>query len=354
MIASMEHGHADDEPLNTPPSDAPSASASADSTAPADSEIPRDLSDLFPLLRKVDAVGLSTESTRRPAGQLEPHIRSLPAGKPIIDIIQREGEVPPFLALIDEVGAIVSKAAIRLSQGVMGLLATIDDSSLEAANDALISIVQVLKRDEIWIRPNNLRQCESLDRVVSLAKDEGLPLSWIPRSDIVERLIAASNGQERAQILDSRFDDVLNDCNDALIDVEGELAKQCRYAIKALAEGFTAPAQSHAGNIIASTIDQWSKAKKLIGRESQHNGLEGGYFFSEYITFLPLPVAFTKWTRGDQAPSPDHFSRHATAHGVGRAGIFSKHHALTAIMLATSLTKQADFFAGEPLKSAEF
>ena len=117
-------------------------------------------------------------------------------------------------------------------------------------------------------------------------------MSWVPRAEIVEMLVESGSGQTCTQVLASRLYDILYDCNEALVGVEGELADQCRHAIETLAGGFTASAQSHAANIIKSIMGQWPKAKKLTGQGAQHDGLQGGYFFSEYVTFLPLPKAF--------------------------------------------------------------
>ena len=75
----------------------------------------------------------------------------------------------PFLAFLQQVGSVVGTAAIRLQQGTESVLATIDPSSIEAAHDALIRTIQVLKWDEVWIRPTNLRECKRLDTIANLA-----------------------------------------------------------------------------------------------------------------------------------------------------------------------------------------
>ena len=56
-----------------------------------------------------------------------------------------------------------------------------------------------------WL-PGNLQgiQDEDLDLVASIALDEGIPLSWVPRTDIVVTLIMADGPNERCQILNDR------------------------------------------------------------------------------------------------------------------------------------------------------
>ena len=64
---------------------------------------------------------------------------------------------------------------------------------------------------------------------------------------------------------------------------------------------------------------------------------------AHYITLRPLVRAYKTWYPDANPltnPPPDDFSRHATAHGLGYPDVTNKHHALVAIMLATSLTRQ--------------
>ena len=61
---------------------------------------------------------------------------------------------------------------------------------------------------------------------------------------------------------------------------------------------------------------------------------------AENLTLRPLFRAFTAWWPESGESPPDFFARHATAHAVGHVGVFSPISALTAVMLATSLTVQ--------------
>jgi len=59
---------------------------------------------------------------------------------------------------------------------------------------------------------------------------------------------------ERTTVLDDRFADILDDCEEALVDTKHEWPRQCRAAISALRAGYEGPAQSHGANIIDSII----------------------------------------------------------------------------------------------------
>src|SRR5207245_3847955 len=51
-----------------------------------------------------------------------------------------------------------------------------------------------------WI-PSNLQEIGDLDIVATVALDEGIPLSWVPRGSIVAILIAAPDMQARKRVL---------------------------------------------------------------------------------------------------------------------------------------------------------
>lgn len=104
-----------------------------------------------------------------------------------------------------------------------------------------------------WI-PANRRAVDDLNAVATISLDEGIPLSWVPRTEIVTDLLQAQSADERRAILDKRRDDILEDCERALEPLADELAVQCRAAIAAMRVGLHGPAQSHASNIIDSIV----------------------------------------------------------------------------------------------------
>jgi len=193
-----------------------------------------------------------------------------------------------------------------------------------------------------WM-PLNLRDVRDLAAAAQLSLDEGLPLAWVPRSAIVDALLASDTPQERAFILDERLTDILDDCEALLVHIPHEWARECVAAISALRAGFDGPAQSHAANIIDSIV------LRLLGKNGRDRARAwAGEPFddvplrvaSESLTLRPLYRAFAPWWPDQDARPPDHFARHATAHAVGYPGLFHRRHALVAVMLATSLTVQ--------------
>lgn len=217
----------------------------------------------------------------------------------------------------------------QIAEGIAFKLPTIDVPGLLAALDR-------------WI-PVNLRDVDALDVVATIALDEGVPLSWVPRTAIVLLLIEADGPDVRAGILTDHRDDILDDCEKALALNEHEWAVQCRSAVAAMRAGFDGPAQSHASNIIDSIV---LGLHGKSGREHAKHRAQEDFddlplqLAAENLSLRPLFRAFTTWYPNTGIDPPDYFARHATSHAVGHAGVFAPISALVAVMLATSLTVQ--------------
>lgn len=217
----------------------------------------------------------------------------------------------------------------RIAESVPFKLPTIDVPGLLAALDR-------------WL-PVNLRDVVALDVVATVALDEGIPLSWVPRTEIVLELIEADGPSARIGILTDRRGDILDDCEEALVPIEHEWAVQCRSAVAAMRVDLDGPAQSHASNIIDSIVlglhgkNGREHAKTQAREDFDDLPLQ---LAAENLSLRPLFRAFTIWFPNTGIRPPDYFARHATSHAVGHAGVFVPISALVAVMLATSLTVQ--------------
>jgi len=200
-----------------------------------------------------------------------------------------------------------------------------------------------------WI-PENLHGLRDLETVFSLTRDEGVPLSWVPRTEIVALLIEADGPDSRREILEEHRDEILDDCESALTSSCHEWATQCRRAITTLRLGLFEPAQSHASNIVDSIVltlassECRKRAVELAQRDFDDMPL---VLAASYLTLRPLERAFVSWRPGSETPPPAHFARHVTSHAVGHSRVFDPVYALVAVMPATSLTVQfeADWIA---------
>jgi len=190
---------------------------------------------------------------------------------------------------------------------------------------------------------HNIADLNVIASIASIALDEGIPLSWLPRGEIIALLIEANGSSARLAILSDRRNEILDDCAEVLAPIACEWAVQCRRAIDAMRAGLDEPAQSHASNIIDSIVCIFhrKKGRKYVQTQAQKdfNELSLG-LVAENLSLRPLPRAFTPWYPNAGINLPEHFARHATAHAVGYPGVFTPISALIAVMLATSLTVQ--------------
>jgi len=233
----------------------------------------------------------------------------------------------------------------RQAEQFAAIAAKFDHSALVRQLNATLTGInwEELRSTFERLLPSNLRSVRDLVPVAQLALDEGLPLAWIPRPEILNELVSASTPEDRIRILDGHADDILDDCEAALNDIAHDWADQCRSAVRAFRGGLEAPAQSHASNIIDSIV------LSVLGQNGRNCAKERAqehydelpiHVAVENLVLRPLFLGFIKWFPGGTDPIPDHFARHATAHAVGQPGVFSRHNALIAVMLATSLTVQ--------------
>ena len=232
---------------------------------------------------------------------------------------------------------------------------------MELLDDAANFIGNVVQTTQNAIPPN-LHGLEDVRDVVALTQDEGLPLVWVPRHEIVQSLIKAPDADTRREILFSHRDEILEDCLTVLEDcaplLEGcisdlsqmclEWARESYGAARALKAGFVGPAQSHSANIIDSIVPHMScfiaeKLKRTTTIKRANAGVEGVTSIAllmNHLALRPLVLAYQHWHPDTDQPLPDQFARHVTVHAVGYSNVFNEHNALIAVMLATSLSRQ--------------
>jgi hypothetical protein len=188
-----------------------------------------------------------------------------------------------------------------------------------------------------------------LTRIGDTVEQDGIPLAWVPRSDIVVALVDAEGIEARRAILAAREADIIQDCFTCLDDIDApELAEfvgNASDAARAFQDQHAKPAQALATVVLDATLrllfanpsfsyggirsrlaDVWDKAPLRYMRSA--------------LVLAAIPGALEQFwpDRGD--PVPVRFNRHASAHTV-HAKQFTRTNALVAIMLVTSLLRES-------------
>ena len=257
------------------------------------------------------------------------------------EFVQRTIDSSPLRETIAQATALLDSSIVRQTTDALDQYASVLNDISTKFNSVLtgIDVGLVFETFERHI-PSNLRGVHDLNAVASLALDEGIPLCWVPRAEVVTALIDAEGPTERQRVLTERRSDILDDCESALSQIHHEWSIQCSQAIKALRKGQYGPAQSHASNIIDSIVITGPGRTTAVERARDEFDDLPLYLIAENLVLRPLVRALARWFPDSGDPPPMHFARHVTSHGVGHTGVFDTLYALIGIMLATSLIVQ--------------
>jgi hypothetical protein len=196
---------------------------------------------------------------------------------------------------------------------------------------------------------------DDVDTAVSIMRDEGIPLAWVPGPAIVAELVAAPDAAARTVILEDRAAEISADCLTVLDQIADpdlkHLTELTRQAIAAL-EKTPEAGQALAANVFDTFLRHANRRGRMFGASF-------GYFKYKEVTTRITPVqnvtaaaelrvacaltpalcALTEFHFGT-SPIPVEFNRHATAHGADPVQ-YTRANAVTAMMLATSFLRQA-------------
>ncbi|ROO60436.1 hypothetical protein EDC02_2307 [Micromonospora sp. Llam0] len=189
----------------------------------------------------------------------------------------------------------------------------------------------------------------------SVLQEEGIPLVWVPRAEILAELLAAPDRAARLKILVAHDAAVADDCRAVLTEVtHSELAEQVPLGFKAVdafAAGHCESAQALAVVVVETVVTRLIKPKaQLPGqRASKYQRIAaelrvdspkdltvGNMRFR--AAMAPISPFFVPWypDRGD--PAPEELSRHVTVHQAHVAH-YSPGNAAVAVMMVASVLR---------------
>ncbi len=183
-----------------------------------------------------------------------------------------------------------------------------------------------------------------LDLAQQIVENEGIPIVYIPRAEIVSELSKAADRTAREAVLVARTTEILEDCA-AAVDCELDplLAEQrplLLQALAALADGHHAAAQALGVSVCNTQIeahidDSSGRAKNQckvtdLGVALQKDRLR------YVLGVAPVVNLLTDWHPKSGKPRPVPLSRHVVAHQA-HPDHFTPQNAILAVMVATSL-----------------
>ncbi|MBB5161591.1 hypothetical protein [Mycobacterium sp. AZCC_0083] len=189
--------------------------------------------------------------------------------------------------------------------------------------------------------PINWPRDGRLNGVWAVLTEDGLPLVYVPRAEIVQAVLDAENYADRVRVLVGRRDDVIDDCRTAINATQlhpsvADLGDFVREALTLLAERRFAGAQSLAANlcdtIIRGTMPPRRPYSQMV--KTIDESRLGDELLSVSLAFRPVLQFYVPWNPGD--PPAARLRRHCTAHFVSPEQL-TERNATIAVMLATSL-----------------
>ncbi len=209
----------------------------------------------------------------------------------------------------------------------------------------LAGLAAALDRAREALPPNwdGLSHYESLGEI---AKDDGIPVVWVPRASILADLVAAPDRGERVKILFTRQGEIAEDCRSALSEVtDPDLAPrvpQALEAVEAVLAGFPQAAQALAVAVSESLLTEYIANGRSYGALATDVAVDTEELTIADVrsTFALLPVHrfYTPWRPNTGVPAPGELSRHVTVHHA-RADHLTTENSLIAIMLLSSLLR---------------
>jgi hypothetical protein len=183
-----------------------------------------------------------------------------------------------------------------------------------------------------------------IDRIVGVIQAEGIPLVWVPRSEIVGELMTLKDRMSRVEALVVRAPELIADCRGVLDDVVTDsLAGQVPLAMKAVdafEAGHTAAAQA-----LAVVVTETAVAAAISGK---YEVVKKRVLFDPDLVpytqlrlraaLAPIGPFYTTWYASSGKPAPESLSRHVAVHQASPTH-YTTGNAIVAVLLATSVLR---------------
>ncbi|MEV5967310.1 hypothetical protein AB0L70_36415 [Kribbella sp. NPDC051952] len=197
------------------------------------------------------------------------------------------------------------------------------------------------------ILPPNWRGASglSVDLLETLLLDEGLPLAWIPPTDVLEKVFAAPTPAKRRSVIGRNWKTIGESCVQVLDSIEdpglSEHVQFARLSAESLLGASSAPSQALSANLLDSVLRaEFSDHRGKVTNQKQRLNMDDYPIRVAIVLGAVWSAHGTYWPdKGDKIPIT--FSRHASAHGVSRRQ-YTRINATLSLMHVTALLKMLD------------
>lgn len=205
---------------------------------------------------------------------------------------------------------------------------------LHSARRALQSALPPNWRDDRVQIPGDLE---------ALLLDEGLPLAWVPPTDVVVRLFSATTASERRKIIGSRWKVIAQACSNELGTCEDTSLRAHVEFAQSAAEALLSGNHQASQALSANLLDTILRAEFSSNDRNTITGQKARPNLEDYPIRLSIVLGGIWGAHGEFWPNkgdkiPRMYSRHGSVHGVSRRQ-YSRINAVLALMHVVSLIR---------------
>ncbi len=214
---------------------------------------------------------------------------------------------------------------------------------------AFLPNFQALLEDLRRSRPPNWPPGINLDRVAEVIRDDGLPLVWVPRAELVQEVVDAEDRGARVTVLLAHASELVQDCRGVLHGVthaaftgQQQLAERC---VEALEQGHHEAAQA-----LAVAVTETAVSRTLSGNYAKVK--QQVLFNPDLVPYTqlrlraalaPIHRFYTEWSPKSPHPAPEAISRHVSVHHADPSH-YTEANSLVAVLLACSVLRALQEF----------
>jgi hypothetical protein len=194
--------------------------------------------------------------------------------------------------------------------------------------------------------PPNWPSGLTIEAAVQIITEEGIPLTYVPRAEIVSKMLEASDRRARVTVLLNHSEAVLDDCTLALSEVESqdlaEYVDLTGKAVGAYRGGHVEAAQTLAVVVAESVIyEAFGKYSTAIQRSQFVISTVQLWELRLRTAIAPIAAFYTPYFKHKGDSLPEITSRHATVHHPSQQTLTAG-DSLIATLFAVSLLRALD------------
>lgn len=183
-----------------------------------------------------------------------------------------------------------------------------------------------------------------IDEVIAMIDADGIPVAWVPRSEILKALLDAQSADDRSLLLIAHRDEILEDCRLVLARVEDEpgisTLPLAQKVLLGAADGHWELAALSAVTVVHGIVEalRWASAQQNVAAHHSLKPTVEREHLVEQATRAPLIRFYDDWNEKSGKPRPTHVTRHVVSHKLAPDQV-SERNCVVAIMLMCSLLR---------------